>query len=96
MIQNLTQNGENVKIDGKQALLFRPVIHLFGSKNRTLNGDVIQVRYTVASHTLYVTKIPSDQNVAHLDELLRPSQLDNICFPCLLPIVTYRRLSMTA
>lgn len=42
--QNLTQGGENLEIDGKQALLFRPVIHLFGRKNRTLDGEVVKVR----------------------------------------------------
>eukprot|EP00878_Enallax_costatus_P028568 GHUV01030865.1.p1 GENE.GHUV01030865.1~~GHUV01030865.1.p1 ORF type:complete len:509 (+),score=149.61 GHUV01030865.1:466-1992(+) len=42
LVQNLTQNGESVKVDGKQQLLFRPVIHLFGRKNRTLAGEVIK------------------------------------------------------
>lgn len=44
LLQNLTQAGENVEADGKQALLFRPVIHLFGRKNRTLDGEVVKVR----------------------------------------------------
>jgi hypothetical protein len=38
--QRLSQNGSNIVVNGKQAMLFRPVIHLFGRKNRTLNGEV--------------------------------------------------------
>jgi hypothetical protein len=38
--QRLSQNGSDVVVNGKQAMLFRPVIHLFGRKNRTLNGEV--------------------------------------------------------
>ncbi|WIA16610.1 hypothetical protein OEZ85_013277 [Tetradesmus obliquus] len=40
--QQLSQNGSSVVVNGKQAMLFRPVIHLFGRKNRTLNGEVIK------------------------------------------------------
>lgn len=41
--QQLSQNGSSVVVNGKQAMLFRPVIHLFGRKNRTLNGEVSQL-----------------------------------------------------
>lgn len=40
--QKLSQNGSNIVVNGKQAMLFRPVIHLFGNKNRTLNGEVLK------------------------------------------------------
>jgi hypothetical protein len=43
LTQNLTQNGLNLKVDGVQEMLFRPVIHLFGQKNRTLDGKVLDV-----------------------------------------------------
>jgi hypothetical protein len=46
--QRLSQNGSNIVVNGKQAMLFRPVIHLFGRKNRTLNGEV-------SRHLLYCT-----------------------------------------
>ncbi|KAF8065490.1 hypothetical protein HT031_003091 [Scenedesmus sp. PABB004] len=39
---NLTQNGTALSLDGKPALLFRPVVHLFGRKNRTLDGTVLK------------------------------------------------------
>lgn len=39
----LTQNGSMVKVDGNQEMLFRPVIHLFGNKNRTLDGKILKV-----------------------------------------------------
>ncbi len=39
----LTQNGSLVRVDGNQEMLFRPVIHLFGNKNRTLDGKVLKV-----------------------------------------------------
>jgi hypothetical protein len=42
--QRLSQNGSDVVVNGKQAMLFRPVIHLFGRKNRTLNGEVGQLQ----------------------------------------------------
>lgn len=39
---NLTQNGSDVEVDGKQQLLLRPVLHIYGAKNRTLNGEVVK------------------------------------------------------
>lgn len=39
----LTQNGTAVRVDGTPEMLFRPVIHLFGNKNRTLSGEVLKV-----------------------------------------------------
>jgi hypothetical protein len=42
----LAQNGSLVRVDGNQEMLFRPVIHLFGNKNRTLDGKVLKVRGT--------------------------------------------------
>jgi hypothetical protein len=38
----LTQNGSMVRVDGNQEMLFRPVIHLFGNKNRTLDGKILK------------------------------------------------------
>jgi hypothetical protein len=40
----LTQNGSLVRVDGNQEMLFRPVIHLFGNKNKTLDGKILKVR----------------------------------------------------
>lgn len=40
----LTQNGSAVRVDGNTEMLFRPVIHLFGHKNKTLDGRVLKVR----------------------------------------------------
>ena len=40
----LSQNGSLVRVDGSQEMLLRPVIHLFGNKNRTLDGKVLKVR----------------------------------------------------
>ncbi|KAF6263487.1 hypothetical protein COO60DRAFT_412512 [Scenedesmus sp. NREL 46B-D3] len=40
--QRLSQNGSDVVVNGKQAMLLRPIIHLFGRKNRTMNGEVIK------------------------------------------------------
>lgn len=48
LAENLTQNGMNVKVDGNQEMLFRPVIHLYGAKNKTLDGKVIEVRVWLA------------------------------------------------
>jgi hypothetical protein len=42
----LTQNGSAVRVDGTPEMLFRPVIHLFGNKNRTLSGEMLKVRPT--------------------------------------------------
>jgi hypothetical protein len=43
--QNLTQNGTAIMAsNGQPEMLFRPVIHLFGSKNKTLDGKVLEVR----------------------------------------------------
>lgn len=42
----LTQNGSQVRVDGNQEMLFRPVIHLFGNKNRTLDGKILKVSNT--------------------------------------------------
>jgi hypothetical protein len=41
----LTQNGTAVRVDGTPEMLFRPVIHLFGNKNRTLSGEVLKVSH---------------------------------------------------
>lgn len=38
----LTQNGSLVRVDGNQEMLFRPVIHLFGNKNKTLDGKILK------------------------------------------------------
>lgn len=46
----LTQNGSMVRVDGNQEMLFRPVIHLFGNKNRTLDGKVLKVCVCVCHH----------------------------------------------
>lgn len=67
LLQNLTQNGENVKVDGKQQLLFRPVIHLFGRKNRTLDGEVIkEIEYDSMNNPInFINKylvLPADLN----------------------------------
>jgi len=42
LVKNLTQNGTNVVVGGKQQLLLRPMIHLFGHKNKSLDGTVLQ------------------------------------------------------
>lgn len=42
LAQNLSQNGSAIKVDGNQEMLFRPVIHLFGNKNKSLDGSVIR------------------------------------------------------
>eukprot|EP00775_Hariotina_reticulata_P009794 gene9794-9952_t len=42
LVQNLTQNGSNVVVNGQQQLLLRPMIHLFGHKNKSLDGTVLR------------------------------------------------------
>ncbi len=42
LAQNLTQNGSTLSIKGKPALLFRPVLQLFGQKSRSLDGTIIK------------------------------------------------------
>lgn len=42
LVQNLTQNSSNVVVNGQQQLLLRPMIHLFGHKNKSLDGTVLR------------------------------------------------------
>lgn len=43
LARNLTQNGDQVLMasDDTPALLFRPVVHLFGRKSRNLDGSQV-------------------------------------------------------